>query len=182
MRTLATHNLALLTLLALVGCKHHDRASVSAKPAAPPPGQFVSPNDRFSVNYAADWQRRENSENVLTVHAPTGSAELSIAVPNLPPHIPGLIPLGPVQNGYVDDLKKNWKSAVVENSVKTKIAGANARRFTVTARRDKTVHKLAVVAITRGDKLYIMTAEADDADFPEAQKAFDLAAQSWSWK
>ena len=178
MRTIAMHNLAIFTLLALIGCKHHPAA---AKPAPPPSGQFVSPTDGFSVNYPPDWQQRPSSENVLTVHAPTGSAELSIAVPKLPPHIPNMIPLGPVQSGYIDDLKKHLKNVTRGQSTDTKIAGATARRFTAAGQGDHGMHKLVAVIITRNDKLYIMTAEADENDFDAAQKAFDAAAASWTW-
>jgi hypothetical protein len=42
---------------------------------------------------------------------PTGvkleDTSISLDVPKLPPHIPGLIPIGSVRNGYLDDLKKS---------------------------------------------------------------------------
>jgi hypothetical protein len=170
----------------LIGCRH--RAAAPGKTAAQTPAQlntrqFTAPTHGFAVSVPADWGQTDDAQSVLALKSAKTSAQLSIAVPHLPPHIPGIIPLGGVQGGYVDDLKKHWTDVKLIDSADTQIAGANARRFTVAAsgQRGRGPHRFDVIAITREDKLYILTAEADEKDADEAKRALDAAAESWKW-
>ena len=52
---------------------------------------------------------------------------VSLEVPKLPPHIPGLIPLGSVVGGYIDDLKKQHPGVKVDDP-STNPANGRGRR------------------------------------------------------
>src|SRR4051794_19545355 len=108
---------AVLVAGCLCGCRgrhaaaHGDPATqkLPATASAAKAGEtelFQDPQHGFAVRYPANWTLRQDPENVFTADARANDEtgpELSIAVPNLPPHVPGMVPLGSVQSGYVDD-------------------------------------------------------------------------------
>ena len=110
-----------------------------------------------------------------------GGAELAIAVPHLPAHIPGIIPLPAVEKGYVDDVKKRLTDVKETESNATRVAGATARRFAITGDDSSGERKLLVFAIVKGDHLYIVTGEAPADHFAPASSATQRAADSWKW-
>src|SRR4051794_32642570 len=72
-------------------------AAATRSPAAGQSELFQDPQHGFAVRYPANWTLRQDPENVFTADARANDEtgpELSIAVPNLPPHVPGMIPLG----------------------------------------------------------------------------------------
>jgi hypothetical protein len=167
----------------------HGPTTVPAHAEAEPTARtrvFHDPASGFSLRYPADWSLRHDPRNVFTAVARANdpnSPELDVAVPKLPPHIPGLIPLGSVQSGYVDDLKKRLGDVRVEQvEDPPPISGAKSRRFDATG-RDATGNrwKLSVLLLLRGDRLYILTAAAPAAEFDQARAAFDRAVASWQW-
>src|SRR5688572_17346357 len=110
----------------------------SLSPSTQPAGratEFASREHGIRLSYPADWEAVQYSdpEYILVLVPSASEAErnnpvVSLDVPKLPPHIPGLIPLGMVVNGYADDLKKQYPGVKVNPPVSTKVAGANARR------------------------------------------------------
>ena len=65
-------------------------------------------NERLGIALAlpAGWTARASRDYVLELEPAgalgAGRREISVDVPDLPPHIPGLIPMGLVKNGYVE--------------------------------------------------------------------------------
>jgi hypothetical protein len=140
----------------------------------------------FSIRYPSTWTLRQDPENVFTADARANDEsgpELSIAVPKLPAHVPGMVPLGAVQSGYVDDLRKRLRDVRSEQEETGRIAipGANLRKFAAAGKDDKGERKLDVLIVYRDDRLYIITAEAPAAEAAKAQAAFDQAVASWRW-
>src|SRR5947208_1975194 len=84
------------------------RVAPRAATSAPQGKTFQDAKNAFAVRYPSDWSTRQTPENVLTIDARTGDAtgpEISVAVPKLGVHVPGLIPLPAVQSGYVSNLR-----------------------------------------------------------------------------
>ena len=108
--------------------------------------------------------------------------ELTVAVPKLSAHIPGFIPLEPVQSGYIDDLKKRMQDVTSQDGPAPNVSGASGtRRFTAQGKDSKGDRKLDVALLVKGDRLYILTAEAPAKEFDKAKGALDLALSSWKW-
>ena len=163
--------------------------STAATTAAAAVGETKLFEDRahgFSIRYPAGWTLRNDPENVFTADArpndETGP-ELSVAVPKLPAHVPGMVPLGAVQSGYVDDLRKRLRDVRTEQEETGGIAipAAHLRKFSATGKDDKGERKLEVLIVYRNDRLYIVTAEAPAAEAAKSQAAFDQAVASWNW-
>jgi hypothetical protein len=147
---------------------------------------FQDRSSGFSLRYPAGWSMRQDPDNVFTADARAGDEngpELAVAVPKLPPHIPGMIPLGAVESGYLDDLKKRLSNVQVQQqpTARLPVPSNHARRFDATGNDKAGERKLAVLVLLKGDRLYILTAEAPAPEFARARAAFDQAVASWQW-
>ncbi len=160
--------------------------------SAPPPQTAHAPTSRpFSgpgvqLAYGGDWHATDTADYALVI-VPEGAgkssdASVTVEIPKLPPHVPGLIPLGSVVNGYIDDIKKQHTDAQVEKPEAMKIAGVNARRVVSTWKADgKAVSEDAVLAI-HSDHVYIFRANADEANRDRAKAELDALLQSVQWR
>jgi len=106
---------------------------------------------------------------------------ISVDIPDLPPHIPGLIPLGLVVNGYVDDLREQYAEVTVEARAPTKLAGANARRVKSRWRAGSRAYAEDAVLAVHGDRVYILRLTADAAEYPSQRPTFEDVLQSLQW-
>jgi len=169
------------------GCRHRAAAAATVtttqQSAAQAPMNsrvFDDKDHGFSTSVPAEWKEQKDEQSVLAVAGPNGE-ELAIAVPKLPPHIPGMIPLGAVESGYVDDVRKRLKDVTEGESCDVKVAGANARRFEVTGKDDHGERTLLVYAIAKGDHLYIITGESPADRYDTVKSATENAAATWKW-
>ena len=159
---------------AVVATTHETPSSAEADKS------FEDAQHHFATVYPATWTTRKDDANVLC--ASNNSAELDIAVPKLPAHIPGIIPLPAVQNGYVDDVRKRLKNVKTTSGEPIRVAGATARKFGISGVDDSGKTKnLLVIAIVKGDHLYIVTGEAPADSFDAARDAVERVAASWKW-
>ena len=177
-----TRPLSILFMVALtIGCQPRP----SAPPAATRPlatrTEFTGPGIRLS--YPSGWSSVASAELVLRLApSPASKTVVSLDVPKLPPHIPGLIPLGAVVNGYVDDLKKHDPGVNVEQPVETKVAGANARRVRSTRTLDGSPLVEDAVLTVHGDRVYIFRANTEPSDQQDARDALNVLIDSVQWR
>ncbi len=144
-------------------------------------------HDHFSLVYPNGWTSRKGDDphDVLTIDAKAGDqngAEVTVTVPHLPPHIPGIIPLPAVEDGYVKDVKKRMSNVNEAQSKHVKIDGADARRFVITGQKDKQDRKMVVITSVKGDHLYIISGEAPLDRYSTVRSAVDQVVQTWKWK
>src|SRR2546430_2179663 len=73
--------------------------------------EYKSPSGQFALQYPSDWSSKSTKEYALLLERePTsGSARVTVEVPYIPPHLPGMMTMRLVVNGYVDDLKKRLR-------------------------------------------------------------------------
>ena len=174
-------------LIASTGCRHGARKPLGpTTSSAAANRKFEDGAHGFALTIPDGWQRKpiedsEDSEDVLELSGPA-AAELSVAVPKLPPHVPGFIPLGAVQNGYVQDVRRRMTDVTTSDEPAMKVAGVAARRFTV-AGTDKSgaARKMQVLIFARGDTLFIVTGEGPAQQFEPLKSAVDRLAASWNW-
>ena len=179
-----------MLLIAASGCRHGGRKPLpttnSSSVAAS--RKFEDSAHGFTLAIPDGWNRTpvvEDPQNVLELRGP-GNAEVSVAVPKLPPHVPGLLPLGAVQNGYVSDVRKRWTNVAVQQEPETDVAEVPARLFVVagTDKADKTgsaARKMQVLIFARGDTLFIVTGEGPADQFDAVKTAVERVADSWNW-
>jgi hypothetical protein len=154
-----------------------DRLSPASAPAV---HEFEGPG--ITLSYPVGWEQRSSDEYALVL-VPAGTPDISISldIPKLPPHIPGLIPLGMVVSGYTDDLKKLNPATEIDSPVDTIVAEARARRVRSMRNVDgKAVLEIAVLTV-HGDRVYIFRANSDADEEDAARTALDQLLASVKW-
>jgi hypothetical protein len=188
---------AVLVAIALVavGCGH--RSAAAANPRASTNPATTEASDEgvpyrnakygFLMKYPKGWSPRkgDNPEDVLTVDQDADKhtePEITVSVPKLPPHIPGMIPMGSVESGYVDDVKKRMKNVKEVDTKTVKVDGVSARRFVITGQDKSGKRKLVVLAMMKGDHLFVLTGEGPENEFATVETGFEQVVRSWKWK
>lgn len=147
--------------------------------------QFRHDATGLELAYPIDWIPKPMPDYVFAVAPSTGAgvAHLSIDVPELPPHIPGLIPIGLVKNGYVDDLKKLWPNVKVEDAVESRVDGANARlvRSSHVKSDGRRSYEIAMLMV-KGDHVVILRGNADDVNLSQVERVFNEVLSSIRWR
>ena len=101
--------------------------------------------------------------------------------PDLPPHLPGFIPLGLVEAGFVADVQSRYKQVVLAPSTERLLAGVKGRF--VQAKGQGPLGQVVVVAFlcVRGDHVFLIDAETDAAGADSARAAFETVVNSMQW-
>ncbi|MDB5292076.1 MAG: hypothetical protein JWL69_3317 [Phycisphaerales bacterium] len=160
-------------------------------PSATPPGPATAPgtvdyrNDKQGIRlqYPSDWSPKEDKDFVLKL-VPGGHDEgrrITFDVPDIPPHIPGMITLGRIEKGYLDDLKKDHPGLKVEESEDAAVPGGKGRLVRSTWSDKKEAKSDVALLIMRGEHVYILAADTNTADFDAVKATFDAIAKSLRW-
>src|ERR1700734_1764694 len=80
-------------------------ASETQPTTAPNSQTFQDSGGLIRLQYPAEWKKKDDADYVLSLT--NGSQLFTLDIPDLPVHVPGMIPLSLVVNGYIDDLKKS---------------------------------------------------------------------------
>jgi len=155
--------------------------------SAPTTRPFAGPG--LQLAYSSEWQSAPSGDAdyalmLVPRDGAGGSADVSLSVdiPKLPPHIPGMIPLGSVVRGYIDDVKQQHPDVHVEQPVPAKLAGANARRVTSTWTAGGKEFSEQAVLTVRSDRVYIFRANADQPNRQRTTHALDELLNSVQWR
>jgi hypothetical protein len=159
----------------------------------------------FSLKYPAAWSPYDDSktsdsgvrnssgadpDQVLSLAMPADAAgkvpKITVDVPVLPPHIPGLIPINLVESGFVDDLHKRYKTVHEDKSVGVNIPGAVAVQATIGVAQpvdpnEDRADVIQVLLAVHGDGVYIIDAETTAAAAESARLALKTMAESLQW-
>src|SRR3954452_17336449 len=110
----ATTGLSAIWLMASPGCARHRATPPPPPPTKPatttqPMSLFTNEPGGIQLTLPSQWQKRPSNDYVLML-APIGAksneqGSISLDIPQLPTHIRGLIPIGSVKSGYLDDLR-----------------------------------------------------------------------------
>jgi hypothetical protein len=185
------------------GCRHKSTtAAAAASPAAPtapsarpaPDPSTTTPSSAggtfdgsqwgIQLMYPAGWiPKPDRDYKLLLIPADrtTTDRSLSLEIPNLPPHVPGMIPLKLVKNGYLDDLRKSHPDLQSRDESPPTIPGAHAVLVTSTWQADGRPASETALLMTHGDHVYILRANTLGAPEPALRSAFDTMARSIQW-
>jgi hypothetical protein len=144
----------------------------------------------IAFDYPADWVPDKAQTACFAICAPStdGSpsaspySSLSLDVPRLPWHLPGMITVGMVARGYINDLKNNQiHDAVIDDQHPITVCGCTGRKIISKGHENaKPAIDLAIVLIF-SDRVYILSADCDDAGYEKARKTLDAAVGSLHW-
>ena len=187
---------AILGLIApLAGCGdcHAPRGAIASSsattaPTTQPPSAgtvaFKSTAAGMQFSYPTWWHPAKD-DTVLTLvpqnEAAIGKRTLAIDKPDLPLHIPGLIPLNLVEAGFVDDLKKRYKQVDSVTSAALSIDGANGREIHASGVRDSGPAVVDAAVCVKGDAVYVIDGECDAAYKSQLDAAFEMVIGSIQW-
>jgi hypothetical protein len=188
-------------ILALsAGCRHRDVSKapggVATTATQPSPAlaetqpvsvPFVDAKHGLRFDYPATWHPVKD-DTILTLvpvnETSIGHRVLVIDAPDLPLHLPGLIPLGAVESGFVDDVKSRGTDVnIVAADPLVTWPGTKARWLHGTAKRkdDGRAVVIQTVVIVRGDTVIVIDAESDP-DYAAATAAgFQAIVRSLQW-
>jgi hypothetical protein len=114
------------------------------------------------------------------------SAQVTVDVPHIPPHLPGMMTMRLVVNGYLDDLKNRLTGFSVVERCDDALAAAKAQRLVMTGReragdRQGQERKLAALIAIRNEQVYILQADAPPESYDAAHQAVVKMAETWRW-
>ena len=139
-----------------------------------------------TIHYPSTWTAKKDVDYDLhlTPTQPGGGGERSITfdAPDIP-SIPVFgIPMGMVESGYIDDIRKKHPGLVVEKAVDHKVEGAKkARLVHLFWKRDGTPHQSLSLLIVKGDHVFILSADADEPAWAATKADMDLIVASIVW-
>ncbi len=182
--------LCCVAVLVLSSCQSNSAPRTAKQPAATQTVQTSQnqPSQNFEANglkisLPGGWDSKPNQgkDAVLSlVASKQPQRKIVLDVPHLPPHIPGLIPMGAVESGYIDDLKKQHQGLKVEETADRAVASAKAR-FVRTSWPGSPPGAKVTLIIIRGDTIYILAADSDQEGVAATRAAFDQMAGSIAW-
>lgn len=172
----------------------------STQPATAPSAAtqiFDCAAGHFRIAYSAGWHAQTGTtssvsgegkkveDTTVLILLPAGAKNdercMSVDLPELPPHIPGLIPLGMVASGYISDLRKQHPELKVEESDSATVPDARARHVRMTWKeKDRGYFDMAVLIVHK-DQILIFSADGDADGYEEIRKVFDSIVLSIKW-
>ena len=136
----------------------------------------------IQIEYPAAWTAKADKDlELLLVNGSEPGAAISLDVPDLPPHIPGMIPIGLVKSGYLDDLRKELTGTPIDTrEASPDFPGAKARAATSTWIKDGSCWTESALVLVRGDKVYILRARYLMSQ-SKVKAAFDQIIDGIKW-
>lgn len=111
----------------------------------------------------------------------TSPQRIRLDVPDLPPHFPGMIKLGLIQNGYLDDLRRQHPDLKVDESSERSVPGASARLVRSTWQQNGRPLDDVALMMIHGERVFILSMQADADHLGPTRGAFDQIARSVTW-
>jgi len=176
---------SVLLVLMAIGCGSSKApAAVSlasaTQPATAPSAQtFQDSGGLVRIQYSPDWTQKTDPDFVLSLT--DGSQLFTLDIPDLPPHVPGMIPLGLVVNGYISDLKKSHPDVKTSEESGPSIPHARARRVLSTWTEKNVATSEVATLIVHGDHVFILRIVAPTDQLAAARTAYSAIVDSLHW-
>jgi hypothetical protein len=178
----------------LVGALACDALANDSTPPATEPATssalFTCTKFGFSVQPPLDWTAAKCAAPDVVAFVPEADSAakdtsvvpcLKITVPDLPFHIPGMIPCGSVANGYVSDMTKQYPDWHVDERVAVSVPNASARRIVSSFHQNSAAWRDVVLCIVHKDRVFLLAADCPADDYAATRAAFDAMAGSLKW-
>jgi hypothetical protein len=158
-------------------------AGATTAPAEASPVAIVS-DKGFTCRCTGHWQSRAGNATctLVPMEDPNdGLRVITLDVPWIPVHIPGMITSARVEKGFVNDVKKKMQDVNVDSDADQAFPDSKARRVHIHARAGSQLKVIDCVMVIHHDSVYILDAETDPAGADDAHKAMELIVGSWHW-
>lgn len=178
----------IVMLFALEGCQRHH--SLNNNPATPPSpsgmAQYFNTQHGIQLNYPARWTAHPSDDYVLLLMPPgvdqPQTCSLSLDIPDLPPHLPGMIRMGMIKNGYLDDLRKKAPDLKIVEDQPHPIDAADGHLVRTTwTNNGQSFCESALLLIHKGD-VFIIRSSSDADHLSTARPVFEQVVGSIRWQ
>jgi len=146
---------------------------------------YAPPQGGCTTQYPSVWHPVTGTDTLNLAPAQDnsgGKRRLSIDVPYIPFHFPGMMTMGRVQKGFTDDLQKRYKELHVDSINDQAMAGARAKRIKATGKEGGTPMAIDAVVAMNHEQVYIISSESDQAGVKAGSAAVDAIINAWQWK
>jgi hypothetical protein len=160
----------------------------ATQPTSRPNAVYANPKFDIKLVEPAGYVARPSADYELLL-VPVGSPaspavptdSLSMDVPDLPVHLPGLIPLGLVVHGYISDLKQAHPGLIIEQNQNYSIPDAKAWIVQSHWPDGKTTDMETAILVVHDDHVFILRAGADAAGRAKTLRDYDQFVRSLRW-
>ncbi len=184
--TLRRLSLILFLPVLPLSCKSAAPAPATAPVIEPTASQkkFEDPSSGIRLLYPSAWKvvSTDPTEFKFEQDGKGDAVQLALDVPKLPAwHIPGLIPIDSVRDGYVDDVKKRMTGAQVNNLPDPSVPDAKQHRVMLTGQVNGQPAVNDAATIVHGDHVFILSIETTPAEYPQLKKQLEAVLGSVAW-
>jgi hypothetical protein len=194
--------LILAVVLFIAGClRSNDRSTTAGEQSDRPDGNVIKtvepqvsqPTQSNSFTYApagvevswpAGWKQSKLDERewaIVPVEDARPGQSISMDVPTLPPHIPGMIPIGRVRAGFIKDLGEKYGKVETQDLTPPAIADCSSKMVRCSWSKDGKVWQETALLMVHGDAVYIFRANSDTDHEQPTREAFDKVLKSITW-
>jgi hypothetical protein len=125
----------------------------------------------------------EGFEWTIQPSGTTGSSDrwISMDIPTLPIHVPGMIPIGQVEKGYLDDLKKEVGNLETKELSPPSIPNAKMRMVRAAWKKDGRPMQQTALLMVHDDHVYIFRCRSDADHEKDTRATYDSVLSSVHW-
>jgi hypothetical protein len=152
----------------------------TTQPATAPSTQtFRDAAGLVQLQYPGDWPTKTDPDYALSLTS--GSKLFTLDIPDLPVHIPGMIPLNLVVNGYTDDLKQKYPGIKISDDTSPQISHARCHRVLSTWTEKNVETSEVATLIVHGDHVFILRIVAPKNELAAARTPYNAIVDSLKW-
>lgn len=136
------------------------------------------------LQYPADWQAKKNPDyELMLVPAGARSDErrITLDVPDLPPHLPFMLPMGRIQHDYLDDLKKAHPGLKTDAAVDGNMPDSKSQLVRSSWTQGGQEYDDVALLIIHSSAVYILDAQTDQPHLADTRAEFDAIRASLQW-
>ncbi len=144
---------------------------------------FTSEGAGLKLSYPSNWKQKTSSDDVLLLIPVQGpeSRNVSLDEPALPPHIPGMIPMHPAHQDYLNDMKKKHAGLKVEEDQEHALPGAKGRLVHCSWVSQGDVFDEVMLLLIHGDHVFLLSLDTERDAYRSARSDFDQICNSLQW-
>ena len=172
---------------ASIGChKHSTRATTQQLPKDETTARVYENHDAgVHLEFPSSWQTHRSADYVWAISpvstGEAGAPEISLDVPSVPPHLPGMITLSAVKRGYLDDLRKQMKDLTVFADTDYTLPQSKARWVEASGHDAGRARKVGALLFIHAERVYILRADSSSDQYDKTKAVLDQIIASLRW-
>jgi hypothetical protein len=196
-----------LIVLMVIGCTRQSPQSTTSSPQSAPPmmaeagapapietqkakdvpgGTFSHEPSAITISWPAGWEQKQFERFECAIFPAGESSQerwISLDVPDLPIHVPGLIPIGKVANGYINDLKKKFGNDIeIKDLPPPNVPECKQRLVRASWKKDGKQIEQTALLMVHTDHVYIIRARSPVEQEQPTRETFDAVVSSIRWR